>query len=194
MMRLGILGSTRGTNLLAIIKAIEEGRLSASIEVVLSNQTQAMILERSKAAGIPAIYCPVNGLNRYAYDEKVSQILQEYRVDLIVLIGYMRILSKEFVHQWSNKIINVHPSLLPAFAGKMDLAVHEAVIASKIKETGCTVHYVTEDVDEGPIILQKKCPVSPEDNPESLKAKVQELEAQALIDSINAICKKNQCD
>ncbi|TAL61953.1 MAG: phosphoribosylglycinamide formyltransferase, partial [Legionella sp.] len=98
-----------------------------------------------------------------------------------------RILSPEFVTHWKDRIINVHPSLLPAFAGKMDLAVHQAVIDAKVPETGCTVHFVTAEVDAGPIILQKKCPVLASDTAEGLKLKVQQLEALALVDAINSL-------
>lgn len=187
MIRLGILGSTRGTNMLALIEAIEKKRLSASIEIVISNQSSALILERAHAQGLPACFMDASGLTRAAYDEKVSALLREHAVDMVVLIGYMRILSAEFVTEWENKIINVHPSLLPAFAGKMDLDVHSAVLEAGVTETGCTVHYVTKEVDAGPAILQLTCPVLATDTPESLKTRVQELEGLALIEAI-AIC------
>jgi phosphoribosylglycinamide formyltransferase-1 len=115
--------------------------------------------------------------------------LLERDVELVVLIGYMRILSPEFVTAWENKIINVHPSLLPDFAGGMGNAVHQAVLDAGKAETGCTVHYVTEEVDAGPIVVQKRCAVLPDDTVESLKVKVQELEAVALIEAINQIAK-----
>lgn len=189
MIHLAIMGSTRGTAMLALIDAINQGRLSAAIEVVVSNRPQALILERAQAHGIPAHWVAEDSLTRAAYDQKLSELLGHYRVDLIVLVGYMRIISADFVAAWQGKIINTHPSLLPAFAGKMDLAVHQAVLTAGVKETGCTVHYVTTEVDAGPIIVQKICPVSAGDTAESLKARVQALEAGALVDAIRLIDK-----
>lgn len=184
MIRLGILGSTRGTNLLAIVEAIQQQTLSASIAIVISNKADALILERAKSYHLPTQWVEAKGLTREAYDEKVSALLQDQAVDLVVLIGYMRILSEPFVKQWENKIINVHPSLLPAFAGMMDVDVHRAVLQAGVKETGCTVHYVTKEVDAGPIVTQLRCPVLTDDTPESLKTRVQALEGKALIEAI----------
>jgi phosphoribosylglycinamide formyltransferase 1 len=183
-MRLGIVGSTRGTNMLTLIAAIEQGRLPASIEIVISNKAEALILERARAHGLRAQFVDTTGLSRDDYDKKMSDLLHHYHVDLVVLIGYMRILSADFVAAWEHKIINVHPSLLPAFAGKMDIAVHSAVLEAGVSETGCTVHYVTQEVDAGPAILQKPCPVLPGDTPERLKMRVQQLEGEALVDAI----------
>lgn len=187
MKRLAILGSTRGTNLQPIMAAIQAGRLSATIEIVISNKQDALILARASEAGLPTRFVNPANLTREVYDAEVSSILKQHQVDLVVLIGYMRILSAEFVQAWENKIINVHPSLLPAFAGKMDMAVHEAVLAAGVPETGCTVHYVTEEVDAGPILLQLSCTVTKDDTPTSLKQRVQALEGEALIQAIDAI-------
>lgn len=187
MIRLGILGSTRGTHLLALITAIEQKRLPATIEIVLSNKADALILERAKTHHLTSQWVDPQGLSRMEYDEKISAILQQQGVDLIVLIGYMRILSAPFVTEWKDKIINVHPSLLPAFAGKMDKEVHRAVLESEVKETGCTVHYVTAEVDAGPIILQSTCPVFLDDTLDSLRARVQALEGETLIEAIKKI-------
>jgi phosphoribosylglycinamide formyltransferase 1 len=186
-MRLGILGSTRGTHLSAIVEAIQQKRLSASIELVISNKSDAGMLARAASYGLPAQFIDPQGLTREEYDHQLSILLQQHAIDLIVLIGYMRILSTAFVTEWKNKIINVHPSLLPAFSGKMDLDVHRAVLAVGVKETGCTVHYVTEDVDAGPIILQKTCAVFENDTPESLKKRVQQLEAAAIVEAIGML-------
>lgn len=186
-MKLGILGSTRGTNLLAIMAAIETKRLSANIELVLSNKSDAIILKHAASFGLPSVYLDPTGLSREAYDRAVSAKLIEYAVEVIVLIGYMRILSAEFVSLWESKIINVHPSLLPAHAGKMDLDVHRSVLTQGDKESGCTVHFVTQEVDAGPIILQKKCRVIESDTAESLKKKVQELEGEALVEAIRIL-------
>lgn len=190
MIRLAVLGSTRGTTLTALINAVEQKVLAATINIVISNKADAFILERASNHQIPAAFIDASGLTREAYDEKISHQLLEANIDLVVLIGYMRILSTTFVNTWQEKIINIHPSLLPAFAGKMDLDVHRAVIAASLSETGCTVHYVTPEVDAGPIILQKTCPVLATDTPEALKSRVQVLEGEALIAAIKKIkCK-----
>lgn len=191
MLRLAVLGSTRGTNLLPIIHAIADKHLSASIEVVMSNKSDALILERANTHQVKTIFVDPKGLTREQYDQQVLDALQAYQIDLIVLIGYMRILSPIFFKDWHEKIINVHPSLLPAHAGKMDLDVHRAVIAANERETGCTVHYVTEEVDAGPIVLQKKCQVLETDTPEILKERVQVLEGQALVEAIRIIATRN---
>ncbi|MCL9683749.1 phosphoribosylglycinamide formyltransferase [Legionella maioricensis] len=187
MIRLGILGSTRGTNMLTLIEAINKGALSATIEVVISNKSNALILERARNNGLKAEFLNTGDLSRSDYDKQINERLLHYHVDLVVLIGYMRILSPDFVALWNNKVINVHPSLLPAFAGKMDAGVHQAVLDSGIKETGCTIHYVTQQVDAGPIILQKKCEVLVNDTVDSLKHRVQELEGPALVEAIQLI-------
>lgn len=181
MKRLAVLGSTRGTNLSSLMTNTLNGR----IEIVLSNKADAPILERARGFNLKAQFVDPTALSRVQFDEKISTILSDLNIDLIVLIGYMRILSPEFVTKWQHKIINVHPSLLPAFAGKMDLDVHKAVLAANVTETGCTVHYVTEVVDGGPIIVQKKCPVYANDTPETLKMRVQALEGPALVEAIN---------
>jgi len=191
MIRLAILGSTRGTNLTALVKAIEQKELAAEIAIVLSNKADAMILERAVSYGLSAEFVDPQGLTREEYDSKISAILQTKKIDLIVLLGYMRILSDEFVATWRNKMINVHPSLLPDFAGGMDIAVHRAVLAAGMQESGCTVHYVTEEVDAGPMLVQKKCPVLADDTPETLKARVQALEGVALVEAISGLAERH---
>lgn len=187
MIRLGILSSSRGTNVASIVEAIEQRYLDAAIACVISNKSDAPVLDRARHAGLQAIFVDSAGMSRDQYDQQVAKALVANRVDLLVLIGYMRILSASFVKQWRNRIINVHPSLLPAHAGLMDLAVHQAVIDAGDAVTGCTVHYVTEQVDAGPILLQRRCNVSVDETPVSLKAKVQLLEQQALVDAIRAL-------
>jgi len=181
-LKLAILGSTRGTNMQDILEAIQSGKLDASIKVVISNKRDAYILERAKNNGLDTVFISQRDKTREQFDENVAKILDEKKVDLILLIGYMRILSAPFVNKYKNKILNVHPSLLPAFAGGMDLNVHEEVIKSGVKETGCTIHLVDEGVDSGKIILQKKCFVSPSDTTETLKKKVQKLEGSAWVE------------
>ncbi|WP_019218067.1 phosphoribosylglycinamide formyltransferase [Legionella tunisiensis] len=184
MIRLAILGSTRGSNLDALVTAIDKGTLAATIALVLSNKIEAGILTRAKNFGLKSVFVNPEGLSREDFDNYLSSLLHQHHIDLVILMGYMRILSMPFVLNWQNRIINVHPSLLPAHAGLMDLAVHQAVLNSAAPLTGCTVHFVTEQVDAGPIILQKACPVLPNDTPECLKTRVQQLEAQALIEAI----------
>lgn len=184
MLRLGILGSRRGVDMLALIAAIQEKRLPAEIKVVISNNEDALILQHARHNNLNAYCVDPRHLLREEYDRKISMILREHTVDLVILIGYMRILSKEFIDAWRNKIINVHPSLLPEFAGKIDREVHQAVLDAKMKETGCTVHYVTEEIDAGPILVQKKCAISPTDTVDSLKSRVQQLEGEALIEAL----------
>lgn len=184
MIRLGILGSTRGTNMTAVIEAIRSKKLIAEIAVVLSNKQDALILEKGMMARAPSFFVDSSGLSRDEYDKKISQLLSKYAVDYVVLIGYMRILSASFVSAWRNRIINIHPSLLPKHAGKMDLTVHQSVLEAGDTETGCTVHYVVEEVDAGPVLLQKKCSVMQDDTAEMLKERVQALEGDALVEAL----------
>lgn len=186
MIRLGILGSTRGTNLLAVQQAISSHLLPASIALVVSNKADALILEKARNAAIPDFFVDPTG-SRQDYDRRLHQLFCRYEVDLIVLIGYMRILSAEFVKAWRYQMINSHPSLLPAFSGLMDWDVHRAVLQAGKKQSGCTVHYVTEEVDAGPILIQKTCPVLTDDTPESLRSRVQQLEGEALVAAIGCI-------
>ncbi len=186
-LKLAILGSTRGTILEPIIQAMIKQQIPANIEAVISDRPTAPILKRAQNYNIPAHVISLQGVTRSAFDSALTELLERYDVDLIVLIGYMRILSKEFVDHWQQKIVNVHPSLLPDFGGLMDLKVHQAVLDAKRKTTGCTVHYVTHDVDAGPILTQKSCPVLMTDTAETLKMRVQKLESDAILDAIRNI-------
>lgn len=154
--------------------------------VVCSNKASAYILERAKNHKLEAVHISSKGLERAEYDSKVSDVLEEHDVGLVLLIGYMRILSDEFVRKWKGRVLNVHPSLLPEFAGGMDLDVHQAVIDAGKTTTGCTIHFVTEVVDGGPIAVQRRCHVEPSDTSESLKKKVQALEGPAYVRAINS--------
>ena len=122
----------------------------------------------------------------------MSEILKQKEVDLILLIGFMRILSSSFVNKWRGKVVNVHPSLLPKYAGGMNNSVHEQVLLNKDSETGCTIHLVTPEVDEGPILLQRSCPVFEGDSVESLKKRVQKLEGEAFVEVIKNWRKNEQ--
>jgi phosphoribosylglycinamide formyltransferase-1 len=181
-LKIGVLGSTRGTALQGVIAAIESGTLDVEIALVISDRQTAPILERAAAHNLPSIFISPAGLTREAYDEFVTTALQQAGVQLVLMIGYMRIVSLAFVDTWRGRLLNVHPSLLPAFGGLMNKSVHEAVLASGITETGCTIHQVTEDVDAGPILLQKKCAVLPDDTVDTLKDRVQALEQAAFVE------------
>lgn len=184
---LAILGSTRGTDMQAIIDAIEAGTLDAKIDVVVSNKPDAYILERAKKHGIPTLVVEKEkGESREAYDQRLLTQLINYPINLILLIGWMRILSPVFVNAYPGRILNVHPSLLPKFAGGMDLNVHEEVLKAGETESGCTVHLVDESVDGGEILVQKRCTIDTDETAESLKTKVQKLEGEAFIDAIQA--------
>lgn len=182
--KLGILGSTKGTDLQAIIDAIEQKKLDAAVEVVISNSSNAYILERAAKHNISNFFISHLGRRREDFDDEISAILKKHEVDLVLLIGFMRILSTTFCREWKGRILNVHPSLLPKYAGGMDMNVHEEVIKNNEIETGCTIHFVTETVDGGPILIQKKCSVDVNDTPDSLKKKVQALEGEAFIEAI----------
>lgn len=184
-LKIGVLGSTRGTDMQAIIDAIARMELNAKIVMVISNRSGAGILDKARNHGIPSIAIGAKGKSRESYDWEVTQQLQRAGVELVLMVGYMRIVSPYFVHVWRDRCLNVHPSLLPEFAGGMDTDVHKDVLASKKEKTGCTIHFVTEEVDGGPIVVQLACDVEyPGDTPDSLKAKVQQLEGMAYIQAI----------
>ena len=144
MIRLGVLGSTNGTDLQAVIDAILSERLNACVSVVISNRAGAFILERANNHGVPAFFISHEEKSREVFDKEITIILKEHQVDLVLLIGFMRILSSGFCREWHDKILNVHPSLLPKYAGGMNNSVHKDVLENKDVETGCTIHLVTE--------------------------------------------------
>jgi formyltetrahydrofolate-dependent phosphoribosylglycinamide formyltransferase len=184
-LRIAILGSTRGTSLQPIIDAVENRILdNVEIALVLSNKKDSGILERASKHDIPTMFVSAKDKSREEYDNKVCNILDFHRIELVLMIGYMRIVSSSFVSRYAERILNVHPSLLPEFAGGMDLDVHSAVLAAKKKESGCTVHFVTEEVDGGPIVVQLKCTIDENETSESLKTKVQTLEGKAFLQAI----------
>ena len=187
MIRLGVLGSTKGSDLQAVLDAIHNNVLDAAVVVVVSNRENSYILERARKNNIPDIFVPHTGKTRNEFDREITAALLKYSADLVLLIGFMRILSEEFCRKWQDQILNVHPSLLPKYAGGMDAGVHEEVLRNGDMETGCTIHFVTEEVDAGPILIQKKCAVTRADTVESLKTKVQQLEGVAFIEAIEMI-------
>ena len=187
MIRLGVLGSTRGTDLGAILSAINNKKLVAEVSVVISNRENAYILTRAKNHDVPSFFISHKNKSREEFDKDVTTILKQYNVELVLLIGFMRILSAEFCQAWRDRVLNVHPSLLPKYAGGMDMNVHEEVLKNGDHETGCTIHLVTETVDGGPILVQKRCVVETGETIATLKSKVQALEGGAFIEAIQLI-------
>ncbi|HIB29843.1 MAG TPA: phosphoribosylglycinamide formyltransferase [Candidatus Marinimicrobia bacterium] len=186
-MKLGVIGSTNGTDLQVILDAIGSGELNAEVSVVLSNQKNAYILERAENHNVPAVFVSHKGKSRKEFDAELTAVLKEHGVNLVLLIGFMRILSAEFCRRWQDRLLNVHPSLLPKYAGGLDTNVHEEVLKNGDAETGCTIHFVTDEVDGGPILIQKECNVEAHDTVETLKTKVQKLEGEAFIEAIQLI-------
>ena len=187
MIKLGVLGSTNGTDLQTILDSISSGELNGEVSVVLSNRKNAYILERAKNYNVPALFLSHKEKSREEFDAEMTAILKEHAVDLVLLIGFMRILSAKFCQKWQDRLLNVHPSLLPKYAGGMDTNVHQDVIINGDIETGCTIHFVTDEVDGGPILIQKKCNVEPDETVDTLKTKVQKLEGIAFIEAIQLI-------
>ena len=168
--RVAILISGRGSNMAALINAAKAADYPAEIVLVLSSRTDAAGLARAQAAGVPAAIVEARaGPDRASFEAVVEQRLAEARVELIALAGFMRILSPAFVTRWHNRLINIHPSLLPAFLG---LDTHARALATGAERHGCTVHFVTEGVDEGPIIAQAEVPIRPGDTAETLGDRV----------------------
>ena len=182
MQRLGILLSGRGSNFMAIAEAVRKGRLpGAEIAVVLSNLPDAAGLESARKLGLLAIAIPSAGRKRAEHDAEVVAALRQHRVDLVCLAGYMRILSPEFVRAFPNRILNIHPALLPAFPG---LDAQAQALEFGVKVAGCTVHFVDEAVDHGAIILQRVVPVLDQDTAESLSERILEQEHIAYAEAI----------
>ena len=169
MKRLGILLSGRGSNFEAIARNIAAGTVDAEIAVVLSNREDARGLVTARSLGLAAVCIPSKGMDRLAYDELLLAELARHEVDLVCLAGYLRLLSSRFVRQFAGRILNIHPSLLPAFPG-LD-AQHQA-LEHGVKVAGCTVHFVDEDLDSGPILLQAVVPVCDDDTVETLSARI----------------------
>ncbi len=171
--KLGVLGSGRGSNFLAIYNNILAGRLDAEVAVVISDKPSKM-LEKAKEFGLENVYLnPKDFPSKLDFDLEIVKVLKAHQVELIVLAGYMRILSEQFINSFPNKIINIHPSLLPAFKG---LHPQRQALEAGVKEAGCTVHFVTFELDSGPILLQEKVNVDEHDTEESLSAKILEKE------------------
>lgn len=183
-MNLAVFASTRGTDLQAIIDALQSRELEGvNLKFVLSNKADAYALERAKQAGFKTIFLDPRGKTREEYDAECLRLCQEHHIDLILFIGYMRLVTKTLIEPYRNRILNIHPSLLPKYPG-MDLDVHQAVLDAGEKETGCTLHFVDEGTDTGPIFIQRELAINPGETPESLKARVQKLEQEVIIEGI----------
>lgn len=172
--RIGVLASGNGTNLQAIIDACERGEIDGEVVVVITNLPDAYALERARKHGIDAFCFPHKGLTREQHEADIIECLEQHKVDLVCLAGYLRMLTPLFINKYAGRLMNTHPALLPSFggAGMHGLHVHEAVLNYGCKVSGCTIHFVTQEVDGGPIILQKAVPVLEDDTPETLQERV----------------------
>ena len=191
MVNIGVLISGGGTNLQAIIDNIKGGNIDGDIKIVISNSKEAYGLIRAKKAGIDTLYID---RKKFTTEEEFNRrIMEEFskrNVELVVLAGYLRVLSKEFIESYKTRIINIHPSLIPSFCGKgcYGERVHEMALDYGVKITGVTVHFVDEGTDTGPIILQKAVVVKDDDTVESLKSRVLQVEHQLLPEAIRLYC------
>ncbi|HEV3308306.1 MAG TPA: phosphoribosylglycinamide formyltransferase [Candidatus Sulfotelmatobacter sp.] len=185
MHNLGILLSGRGSNFVAIADSIDAGRIfDARIAVVISNKSDAPGIVTARQRGLNALVIPSKGKPREEHDRQVVAALKQHGADLVCLAGYMRLLSPWFVQQFPRKILNIHPSLLPAFPG---LEAQEQAFAYGVKVSGCTVHFVDEELDHGAIIVQKTVPVLDTDNEQSLAVRILEQEHLAYTEAINIV-------
>ncbi len=185
MKSLGILLSGRGSNFVAIADSIDAGRIpGARIAVVISNNAEAPGIAIARQRGLEALIIPSKGKLREEHDREVVAALQQHRVDLVCLAGYMRLLSPWFVQQFPRRILNIHPSLLPAFPG---LEAQEQAFAYGVRVSGCTVHFVDEELDHGAIIVQKSVTVQDTDDEQTLAARILEQEHIAYTEAINIV-------
>ncbi len=186
MIRIAVMASGGGTNLQSIMDACESGYIDGKVVAVISNKDGAYALERAKIYGAETILIPSRGKRREEHENEVLAELERIRPDLVLLAGYMRMLTANFIERYRGKIMNIHPALLPCFGGKGMYGenVHRAVLESGAKVSGCTVHFVTPHVDGGPIILQRCIPVLDSDTVETLKARVLEEEHKAYPEAV----------
>jgi len=175
--RVGVLASGRGTNLQSIIDHSESGKIDADVAVVISDRMDAYALERAKKHGIPAYFVDPKEKSRKEHEEEIDKILREHNVDLVVGAGYMRVLSSWFIKRWYGRIINIHPALLPSFKGTDGQG---DALKYGVKITGCTTHFMDEEIDHGPIILQAAVKVKDDDTRESLAERILRVEHQLL--------------
>jgi phosphoribosylglycinamide formyltransferase-1 len=183
--RIGVLLSGRGSNFEALAESVAAGRIpNAEIAVALSNREDARGIEKARAFGIEARVISSKGLEREAYDRLVIAVLQEKRVDLVCLAGYMRLLSPQFVAAFRNRILNIHPSLLPSFPG---LEAQRQALEHGAKFSGCTVHFVDENLDAGPIVLQACVPIQDSDTPETLAERILREEHRIYTEAVRIV-------
>jgi phosphoribosylglycinamide formyltransferase 1 len=187
LLKIAVLASFRGSNLQAIMDAVRSGKLkNAELALVASNKADCGAVEKAKAAGVKTVVIEAKGKAREDYDKELARALDAAGVELVVLAGFFRILSPWFVKKYENKIINLHPSLLPAFPGGCSDAQKRA-LERGVKVTGCTVHFVDEGEDTGPIIVQKEVPVLEGDDEEKLSERIRVKEHEALVEAIQLI-------
>jgi phosphoribosylglycinamide formyltransferase-1 len=184
MKRIGILLSGRGSNFEAIADSVAAGRIDAEIAVVISNRPEARGLQTARARGLNAVCIPSKGVERETYDRQVVAELKKHNVDLVCLAGFMRLLSAYFVREFPQRILNIHPALLPSFPG-LD-AQHQA-IEHGVKLSGCTVHFVDENLDSGPILVQAAVPVMDDDTADSLSERILREEHRIYTEAIRLV-------
>ena len=188
MKRLGILLSGRGSNFEAIADNVAAGSIGAEIAVVISNKPEARGLELARQRGLNAVCLPSKGIDREAYDQTVIDELERNQVELVCLAGYMRLLSAKFIRRFPNRILNIHPSLLPAFPG---LDAQRQALDHGVRISGCTVHMVNEDLDSGPILIQATVPVLDHDTVETLSARILVEEHRIYSEAIGTVLAGN---
>jgi len=181
MVKLGVLVSGSGSNLQAIIDNIEGGRLDARIQILVSNLPGVYALERARKHGLPSLVLSHQGLKREEFDQKVVEVLKAHDVELVILAGFMRIITPVLLRAFPMRVMNIHPALLPAFPGTH---VWQAEVDSGVKFAGCTVHFVDEGTDTGPIILQAVVPVYDEDTADTLNARILKQEHKSYSQAI----------
>jgi len=186
-MNFAVLASGRGGNLKAIIDAVDSGKINAAIRIVISDKKEAYALERARQAGIPAVFInPKDFADRESFDRAVVERLKEAQVDFVVLAGFLRLVSRYFLEQFPFKILNIHPSLLPSFKGMH--AIKDA-FNHGVKVTGPTVHFVVEDLDDGPIIMQEPLLILPEDTMDTLEEKIHQAEHRIYPQAIDLLAR-----
>lgn len=188
-LRIGVLASGRGSDLQSLMDAHAEERIASRVVVVVSDNHEAKALDRARGAGIPAeVVLPPAGLpaeaRRRAHEEQIAKILDHYRVQLVVLAGYMRLVTPTFVKRYAERIINIHPALLPSFPG---LHAQTQALEWGVRIAGCTTHFVDEQTDHGPIVLQAAVPVHPDDTPDSLSERILRVEHQLLPRTVHLL-------
>lgn len=184
MKKLGILLSGRGSNFQAIARNVQAGKIPAEIAIVISNRADAQGLETARGMGLKAVCIPSKGLKREEFDRRVIALLKEKQVDLVCLAGFMRLLSAYFVEQFPNRILNIHPALLPSFPG---LDGQQQALEHGVKFSGCTVHFVDAGLDSGPIVAQAVVPVNDDDTLAALSARILAEEHRLYTEAINIV-------